>query len=47
MKMWKENYMNDFKVLLQAVLDSSGIGKSDIAEVQKVLNKYHLNLAAD
>ncbi|MSS09509.1 phage tail tape measure protein [Clostridium sp. WB02_MRS01] len=39
--------MNDFKVLLQAVLDSSGIGKSDIAEVQKVLNKYHLNLAAD
>lgn len=39
--------MNDFRVLLQAVLDSSGIGKSDIAEVQKVLNKYHLNLAAD
>ena len=39
--------MNDFKILLQAVLDSSGIGKSDIAEVQKVLNKYHLNLAAD
>ncbi len=39
--------MNDFKVLLQAVLDSSGIGKSDIAEVQKVLEKYHLNLSAD
>lgn len=39
--------MNDFKVLLQAVLDSSGIGKSDIAEVQKVLEKYHINLTAD
>lgn len=39
--------MNDFKVLLQAVLDSSGIGKSDIAEVQKVLEKYHVNLTAD
>lgn len=39
--------MDEFKVLLQAVLDSSGIGKSDIAEVQKVLNKYHLNLTTD
>ncbi|WP_313069751.1 hypothetical protein [Lacrimispora sp.] len=39
--------MNDFRVLLQAVLDSSGIGKSDIAEVQKVVEKYHLNLSAD
>ncbi|WP_099467734.1 phage tail tape measure protein [Konateibacter massiliensis] len=39
--------MDEFKVLLQAVLDSSGIGKSDISEVQKVLDKYHLNLAAD
>lgn len=39
--------MNDFRVLLQAILDSSGIGKSDIAEVQKVLEKYHLNLTAD
>lgn len=39
--------MNEFKVLLQAVLDSKGIGKSDIDKVQKVLDKYHLNLAAD
>lgn len=39
--------MDEFKVLLQAVLDSSGIGKSDIAEVQKVLEKYHVNLTAD
>lgn len=38
---------NDFRVLLQAVLDSSNIGQSDIKEVQKVLNKYHLNLTAD
>lgn len=38
---------NDFKVLLQAVLDSSKIGQSDIQEVQKVLSKYHLNLTAD
>lgn len=39
--------MNDFQLLLQAVLDSSSIGQSDIAKVQKVLNKYHLNLTAD
>ena len=38
---------NDFKVLLQAVIDASGIGKSSLDEVQKVLNKYHLNLTAD
>lgn len=37
----------DFKILLQAVLDSSHIGKSDIAEVQKVLSKYHLKLSAE
>ncbi len=38
---------NDFKVLLQAVIDASGIGKSSLDEIQKVLNKYHLNLTAD
>ena len=38
---------NDFKVLLQAVIDASGIGKSSLDEVQKILNKYHLNLTAD
>lgn len=37
----------DFKVLIQAVLDSKSIGKSDIAEIQRVIEKYHLNLTAD
>lgn len=39
--------MNDFKVLIQAVLDSGSIGQNDIAKIQKVINKYHVNLAAD
>ena len=39
--------MNDFKVLLQAVLDSNSIGQADIAKIQKVIQKYHLNLAVD
>lgn len=39
--------MNDFKVLLQAVLDASNIGRDDIDKVQKVIDKYHLNLTAD
>lgn len=38
---------NDFSILLKAVLDSSGIGKSDIDKVQKVLNKHVLNFATD
>lgn len=38
---------DDFKVLLEAILDTDSIGKSDIAKVQKVLDKYHLNLSAD
>ena len=38
--------MDDFKILLEAVLDSSKIGEADIAQVQKVLDKFQLNLAA-
>ena len=38
---------NDFRVLLQAVLDSNSIGQDDINKIQKVINKYHLNLTAD
>lgn len=39
--------MNDFKILLEAVLDSNSIGQSDIAKIQKVIEKYHLNLTVD
>lgn len=39
--------MNDFKVLLEAVLDANSIKQSDIAKIQKVIEKYHLNLTAD
>lgn len=39
--------MNDFKILLQAVLDANSIGESDIKKIQKVIEKYHLNLTAD
>ena len=38
---------DDFKVLLEAILDTDSIGKSDIVKVQKVLDKYYLNLSAD
>ena len=38
---------NDFRVLLQAVLDSNSIGQDDINKIQKVISKYHLNLTAD
>ena len=36
--------MNNFKVLLQAVLDSNGIGGNDIIKIQKIIDKYHINL---
>lgn len=36
--------MNNFKVLLQAVLDSNGIGGNDITKIQKIIDKYHINL---
>lgn len=39
--------MNDFKVLLEAVLDANSIKQSDINKIQKVISKYHLNLTAD
>lgn len=38
---------NNFGVLIQAILDSSKFGKSDIEKVQKVIDKYHINLTAD
>ena len=38
---------NQFQVLLQAVLDSSNIGQQDITKVQKVIDKYHINLATE
>ncbi len=39
--------MNSSQIVLQAVLDSSGIGKSDIDKIQKRLDKYPLHLTAD
>lgn len=38
---------NDFRVLLEAVLDPNSIKQEDIGKIQKVINKYHLNLTAD
>ena len=38
---------SDYNVLLKALLDTSNIGKADIDKVQKVLDKYQLNLSAD
>ena len=38
---------NNFSVLIQAILDSSKLGKSDIEKVQKVIDKYHVNLTTD
>ena len=38
---------NNFGVLIQAILDSSKLGKSDIEKMQKVIDKYHINLTAD
>ena len=35
---------NDFKVLLEAVLDTSNIGKKDIDKINKVLDKYKIDL---
>lgn len=36
-----------FQILLQAVLDSNSIGQSDIAKIQNVINKYHVNLTTE
>lgn len=38
---------NQFQILLKAVLDSSGIGKADIEKVQKVVEKYAVNISTD
>lgn len=39
--------MNEFRILLQAVLDSNSIGQSDITKIQKVIDKYHINLTTE
>ena len=39
--------MNNFEVLIKAILDTSSIGKQDIDKVQKVINKLSVNIAAD
>lgn len=38
---------NNFGILIKAILDSSSIGKADVAEVQKVIDRYSVNLTAD
>lgn len=40
---------NQFQILLKAVLDTSGVGETDISRVQKIVDKYKINLdiAAD
>lgn len=38
---------NQFQILLKAVLDASNIGESDISRVQKVIDKYTVNLTTD
>lgn len=38
---------DDLSVLLKVILDSSGIGGSDISEIQKILEKYTVNVAAE
>ena len=39
--------MNDNKILLQAIIDADSIKLSDIAKIQKTLDKYPLKLTAD
>lgn len=38
---------NDLSVLLKVILDSSGIGNGDISKIQKILEKYTVNVAAE
>lgn len=38
---------NDLSILLKVILDSSGIGNSDISKIQKILEKYTVNVAAE
>ena len=38
---------SNFGILLKTVLDSSGIGGADIKEVQKVVDKYKVNINTD
>ncbi len=38
---------DDLSVLLKVILDSSGIGSTDISKIQKILEKYTVNVAAE
>lgn len=38
---------NDLSVLLKVMLDSSGIGNADISKIQKILEKYTVNVTAE
>lgn len=38
---------NDLGVLLKVILDSSGIGSTDISKIQKILEKYTVNITAE
>lgn len=38
---------NDLSVLLKVILDSSGIGSGDISKIQKILEKYTVNVTAE
>ena len=39
--------MDNFKVFLQAMIDPNSIKSSDIANIQKAINKYHINLTTE
>ena len=36
--------MNEFELLLRAVLDSNGIGEDDIKKIEKLIDKYSVNI---
>ena len=38
---------NDLSVLLKVILDSNGIGSGDISKIQKILEKYTVNVTAE
>ena len=37
---------DDLSALLKVILDSSGIGNADISKIEKVLEKYTVNVSA-
>lgn len=38
--------MNDFSVIIKAILDTTDIGKNDINKLQKIVEKYKINIDA-